>query len=700
MAIKYPGQQKIGYGKAQIFDTSKLAEGAWKAGAMITEKRKEKKKAKDEFVKNLKDIDVSNIRRVDTEYITENVNAVSEYFYKNSAAILNPKLDGGKAAMEVQRLKSFAVGEVQRSIGIKEEDKILDDRITSDKDHFGTHENYTLHNTRISTPMNDKMWEDHETPETYTQVDVSMTEEEKTDFFSKSKSEQSKILKSRIPAQTKLDDYNSLETAKEKQEWLLANNYKLPKYGADGDFGGESKAAEEEFLKDVNTSIETQTARIDADGTADITNYENYTEYSEQFGAINPGFNAGLLNEQEFDNLKEEYNQYETTWNESQGTFEVKTEGGETIVGLHNRQLNANPMLGEHIQGVAKDIQFNETEISKIAVERVGEGSVHLFETKKEVATEHIVNTIMGSIKGHRFNPEMMKELNTELSERQKENENFTLEDLVLEKAQGYIKNESKINFVKDIFKPRGNTTSVKVYGNKPSPDEFAVSLPSYDDRIKVGSSQGSAAIGIYGEMDWSYGMLNEGTVGGVTVGGADISQVAKGEGGASDVIEIRTSKKGYRQLYGTNDKYNNLHWKGRSETIKLNPQFIFPAAAFKNDITINGIEFKAGDRVPTDIEDDGIVRTNFSSYLPTVNQDGEYEFPDGVEMKYFLQGTIIKEGGQKGSNQPIIIEYGKDAGTVWGAVNSYIQRQSNSKTAFDVMNRNLLGYSGTNRAN
>jgi len=151
MAIKYPGEQKIGYGKAQIFDTSKLAEGAWKAGEKLSLKRKEKKKAKDEFVKNLKDIDVSKIRQVDTDYITGNVNAVSEYFYKNSAAILNPKLDGGKAAIEVERLKAFAVGEVQKSIGIKEEDKMLNDRIISDKDHFGTHENYSLHNTRIRT---------------------------------------------------------------------------------------------------------------------------------------------------------------------------------------------------------------------------------------------------------------------------------------------------------------------------------------------------------------------------------------------------------------------------------------------------------------------------------------------------------------------------------------------------------------------
>ena len=42
MAIKYPGQQKIGYGKAQVFDTSKLAEGARYAAEKFSLKRKEK----------------------------------------------------------------------------------------------------------------------------------------------------------------------------------------------------------------------------------------------------------------------------------------------------------------------------------------------------------------------------------------------------------------------------------------------------------------------------------------------------------------------------------------------------------------------------------------------------------------------------------------------------------------------------------
>tara|TARA_R110002020_G_scaffold33491_3_gene101931 strand:- start:15853 stop:17823 length:1971 start_codon:yes stop_codon:yes gene_type:complete len=461
MAIKYPGEQKIGYGKAQIFDTSKLAEGAWKAGEKLSLKRKEKKKAKDEFVKNLKDIDVSNIRQVDTDYITGNVNAVSEYFYKNSAAILNPKLDGGKAAMEVQRLKAFAVGEVQKSIGIKEEDKMLNDRIISDKDHFGTHENYTLHNTRIRTAMNHPMWNDHETPVTEVQVSTAMTEQERTEFYKKSKDEQREILQGRIPMQVALDDYNSLETVEEKQQWLVDNNYDLGDTGdnddgVDGDWGDLSEDAEEKFIKKANKSIEEMSSGIGAAGN--ISNYETFEEYQN---TVSPHSQIHL-NEDEFNSLKDDYNKYETTWNESQGTFETKTEGGNTVVGLHNRQLNANPMLGDHIMKYAKEIVPKNLVIEKGGKWQVGEGNVTQFNTKVEADRQSIIDALNGSIAGHRFNPEMEKELLAELTERQKINPEFTREDLIVEKALPYVQYENKTDLVRDIFKPKGSSFTYK----------------------------------------------------------------------------------------------------------------------------------------------------------------------------------------------------------------------------------------------
>ena len=120
MAIKYPGQQKIGYGEAQIYDTRRLSEGV-KYAALQVEKRKEKrKKERAEYLKNLKDIDISKIRNPDINEANKKVNAVSTYFYQNSAAIMNPKLDGGKAATEVERLKNEAISYAHRSRGEKE----------------------------------------------------------------------------------------------------------------------------------------------------------------------------------------------------------------------------------------------------------------------------------------------------------------------------------------------------------------------------------------------------------------------------------------------------------------------------------------------------------------------------------------------------------------------------------------------------
>lgn len=689
MAIKYPGQQKIGYGKAQVFDTSKLAEGAKYAAEKFSFNRKQKKKAKDDFVKNLKEIDVSKIRQVDTDYITSQVNAVSEYFYKNSAAILNPKLDGGKAAMEVQRLKSFAVGEVQKSIGIKEEDKALSDKIASDKNHFGTTYNYDLHYTRTRTAMNDPMWDDRETPTTYTEVDLSMTEEERADFYSKSKLEQEEILKGRLPSQQLLNQYQSIEDPKEKQEFLLEQGFELPQYGADGDFGDESKSAESKFLERQQTNIENESAELGR--VSDISGYENYQDYqqgvSTDLGDGQVGAPSSMLTEQEFDNLQEEYNRYETTWNESQGTFDVTTEGGETIVGLHNRQIEANPMLGDHIREVASKIQFNESEISKVAEERVGEGNVNIFEVKKEIAKEQIINGIKMSIENHRFNPEMMKELNAELSVRQQSDANFTIEDLILEKTQPFIKNESKINFVKDIFKTK--PTKISIGGTKPKNYEFAAPLDQIDMSYELGAEDGDV-YGAGNKKVYNYKILTEGGV-----NGAEISQVVGSEGTSKDLLEINTTSKGFQSLAYTKDKKGKIkdgtNWTGTSGSIKLNPSYVFPAPVFTENKTVkdadgNFIRFKKGDRIPDNIE--GVDFDFKKSFYPTINDEGNYEFPEGVKMGYFLQGR------DDASKMPVLIEY---KGQVKKQIENWLKRQTDDNRTVTHFN-NILGI-GTNRA-
>ena len=683
MAIKYPGEQKIGYGKAQVFDTSKLAEGARYAAQVLDKKKKEKKKAKDDFLKGLKDIDVSKIRQVDTDYITKQVNAVSEYFYNNSAAILNPKLDGGKAAMEVQRLKQHAIGEVQKSIGIKEEDKAMEDRIASDTEHFGTTENYTLHRTRTRTPMNHNMWNDHETPTTYTETDLSMTEEEKADFYSKSVSEQQNILKERLPSQQLLNKYNSLKTDKEKQQFLLEQNLETDlgdtgpnDDGVDGKFGKKSRDAEKEFLDRETVNVEIQSNELGK--ASDVSQYDSYEEYkrviSTDIDGNEIGMPASVLSEEEFNSLKDSYNQYETKWNESQGTFDVTTSGGELIVGLHNRQLNANPMLGDHIQEVAANIQFNELEIEKIATERVGEGNVNIFETKKEIAKEQIINGIKMSIENHRFNPEMIKELNEELSVRQQTDKNLTLEDLILEKAQPFIKNDSKIDFVRDIVKPK---TNIRVSGGyKPPAYDYVAPIDKLDHSYENVFPSGPRTAD--GGKLMNYDLI-AGEINGRNVQGVDVGSIVGTEGSQHDILNLTTTRHGIKLLEETKGGFTNYtDWIKKSGTYRFNPQFIFPAVTAKSKITISGRTFMPGERIP--ISGEGLP--NMDAYHEIV--DGKLTHPK-VEMVYFLQGTVVQKGQD---DAPAITRF---EGTVRSQMNHWIKKQTKDNRTVSHMN-SILG--------
>ena len=683
MAIKYAGQQKIGYGKAQVFDTSKLADNVKFVGEKLEQKRKQKKKDKAEYLKNMTDIDVSKIRQVDADYITSSVNDVSEYFYKNSAAIMNPKLDGGKASMELQRLKGFAVGEVQKSIGIKEEDKLLNDRINSDQEHFGTNENYSLHNRRSRTAMNEPMWNDRETPVTETEVSTSMTEQEKSEFYSKSKSEQQEILRNKNPMQVALNDYNSLTTDKEKQQFLVNNNYELGDSGdkgdgVDGDFGDKSKEAEELFLGKVNESIESTSSVVGS--SSDISGYESYEDYAQN--------NVGIaLNEQEFNNLKADYNAYETTWNESQGTFETKTQGGEMVLGLHSMQLNANPMLGEHIQEVASNIVFNETLINKIGKERIGDGNTNIFEINKEVAREQIIAGVKTSVEGHRFNVEMKKELDAALLEEQAIDPNFTMDDLYLKMAQPFIKNDTDIKFVNDILRTKPTRISIN-NGNKPKSNEFARPLGQLDTVYKFsfqggddGAKDGKIGGGKGNNSNYRFELLQDGTVNGRNVQGVDITQVVGSEGTSKDLLEITTTGKGFRQL-GAGEGGNLNNWVGGTGTVTLNPSMIFPSPVFKKGDFYKGVYFEKGDRIPRDVEmTDGTI-IDFSSYFPTINDEGEYKSHSDTDISYFIQGT-----NDKGSI-PVIIEYSSQ---VRKNVESWVMRQTDDKTSITKMNQ-LLG--------
>ena len=669
MAIKYAGQQKIGYGKAQVFDTSKLADNVKFVGEKLEQKRKQKKKDKAEYLKNMTDIDVSKIRQVDADYITSSVNDVSEYFYKNSAAIMNPKLDGGKASMELQRLKGFAVGEVQKSIGIKEEDKLLNDRINSDQEHFGTNENYSLHNTRSRTAMNDPMWNDRETPVTETEVSTSMTEQEKSEFYSKTDSEITSLFRNNMFTQEALDDYSEITDPKKKQEYLISQGYELPKYGADGDFGDESKDAEDKFLKRAQNTVDNTTFEEDIELLKNVDTYQEYLDGTTIIG-------TRKITEEQFNAQKQSYNEYETTWNESQGTFETTTQGGEMVLGLHSMQLNANPMLGEHIQEVASKIVFNETLINKIGKERIGDGSTNIFEINKEVAREQIIAGVKTSVEGHRFNVEMKKELDAALLEEQAIDPNFTMDDLYLKMAQPFIKNDTDIKFVNDILRAKPTRISIN-NANKPKSNEFARPLGQLDNTFDFKFKEGGKG----SNSSYSYDLLNEGSVNGRNIAGVDITQVVSSEGTSKDVLNISTTSKGYRQL-GAGDGAKLNDWTNVSGSIKINPSMIFPATVFKKAYEYKGVVFEKGDRVPREIShSDGSV-TDMSDFFPTVNDEGVYETHGKTKISYFIQGTSAN------GDMPIIIEYDKQ---VRKNIESWVMRQTDDKTSISKMNI-LLG--------
>jgi len=615
MAIKYPGEQKIGYGEAQVFDTSKLAEGAWKGVEKIEKKKKEKKKAEDDFKKNLTNIDVSKIRDVDVSYINSQVNAVSDFFYKNSAAIMNPKLDGGKANMELSRLKTNAVGEVQRSIGIKHEDKIVGDRIAAEPDYFSTHENLDYYDKRRRTPMNSSLWNDYTSPTTTEEIDLTMTGEEKDDFYSKSISGISKTL-----------------------------------FGDGEDISSLDEKEREDVIKNAS----------------DIRLYDNYEDYYNATG-------VNFMDEDQFDNLKSEYDEYETKWNESQGTFETVTHGGETTVGLHNQSLNANPMLGDYIEERAANIvNFSDAEITKLATEKVGEGSVHLFETKKKIAKEKIIAGITGGIDLHRFKPEMNKELDNMLKERQQDDPNLTMEDLVLELAEPFVKQlDTDVQWVRDIFKSKPSIINV---GNKPPDYDYVAPITNLGHTYSNTFAENVRTSDSDKKMNYE---LVSAEVDGVTRGGVDVGSVVGTEGGGYDQLNLTTGSQGIKLLEASSGGHTDYTgWSQTSGTYTFNPQFIFPAVIATEKILLtNGTTIMPGERVPVSM--DGMTASDMAKYHEVEN--GEFTHSK-VKMQYMLQGTV--------NDVPAITYY---TGTVQSQMENWIKKQTGDKRSINHMNE-LLG--------
>lgn len=204
MAIRYAGAQNlIGYGEAQVYDTSALAKQAdviaQRIGAQKAAKAKAKaaaKKAEGEarknFLKGLNDIDYSKVRNPDVNHMIKSNEAIINYYSNNMAAINDPSLDGGKAFSTVNKMKNTFRGDINKSTTEKENEGEMYDLMLKDSEHYGNPENMDGITSRRKVSMFGERWYgkevagDNLAPEGYKHTEKGSydvtTEQGKADF--------------------------------------------------------------------------------------------------------------------------------------------------------------------------------------------------------------------------------------------------------------------------------------------------------------------------------------------------------------------------------------------------------------------------------------------------------------------------------------------------------------------------------------
>jgi hypothetical protein len=99
-------------GGATVVDTSPYTNFAINMDA----KRKAKEEALDQYYRSLdKQVNPAGMRTQDIPVLMENENARREYYRQNRGAIMNPRLDGGRAQTEYQNMFQKSLGTVQQS---------------------------------------------------------------------------------------------------------------------------------------------------------------------------------------------------------------------------------------------------------------------------------------------------------------------------------------------------------------------------------------------------------------------------------------------------------------------------------------------------------------------------------------------------------------------------------------------------------
>tara|TARA_Y100000004_G_scaffold109154_1_gene122410 strand:- start:5073 stop:6677 length:1605 start_codon:yes stop_codon:yes gene_type:complete len=122
MALKYPGQNLIGYGEAQVFKQQDVTKGIEREKSRAAAKAKKKVDNTKKLEDLLKDVDYSNVRSADIEYFKNEFNEIIAEANKITAAGGNPLTN-----LELRkRLNQFNANAMTSSNGKEEYNKNLE----------------------------------------------------------------------------------------------------------------------------------------------------------------------------------------------------------------------------------------------------------------------------------------------------------------------------------------------------------------------------------------------------------------------------------------------------------------------------------------------------------------------------------------------------------------------------------------------
>ena len=140
----------IGYGRAQVFDTSGLAK---QYAGVVEQKKKDAAAAEEKFLKSIQ-VKTDGMRNIDIERFTQNYNEFVGWAAENQQALRNPAKNPAIWA-EFEKRKNGMLQDVSRSKQAMEKENAIYDTMTGNSD-FYTMENMEGHGALHSTSIYDQ----------------------------------------------------------------------------------------------------------------------------------------------------------------------------------------------------------------------------------------------------------------------------------------------------------------------------------------------------------------------------------------------------------------------------------------------------------------------------------------------------------------------------------------------------------------